>query len=41
MLNGANSRMISHITVKPVREKASKYTRTVYIIRRIRAHRLK
>ena len=41
MLNGANSRMVSHITGKSVREEASKYTRTVDIVRRIRARRLK
>ena len=40
MLNGDNSRMVSHITGKPVWEEVSRYTRTVNILRRIRAQRL-
>ena len=40
MLNGANSRMISHITKKTVREEASRRTRTFDVVRWIRARRL-
>ena len=41
MLNGANSRMVSHITGKSVWEEASRYTRTIDILCRIRARRLR
>ena len=41
MLNGANSLMVSHITGRPARVEASRYTRTVDIVRIIRARRLK
>ena len=41
MLNGANSRMVSHITGRSARVEASRYTRTVDIVRIIRARRLK
>ena len=40
MLNGANSRMISHVTGKSVRDEASRRTRTFDIVRWIRARRL-
>ena len=40
MLNGANARMISHITNKTVREESSRRTRTFDVVRWIRARRL-
>ena len=40
MINGANSRMMSHITGKSVKEEASKETRTFDVLRWIRARRL-
>ena len=40
MLNGSNSRMISHITKKTVREEASRRTRSFDIMMWIRARRL-
>ena len=40
MLNGANSRMMSHITGRTVREEASKESRTFDVLKWIRARRL-
>ena len=40
MLNGANSRLISHVTDKSVKEEASRKTRTFDIVSWIRARRL-
>ena len=41
MINGANSRMLSHITVKTAHEEARSETRTFDVVAAIRARRLK
>ena len=40
MLNGANSRMLSHITNRTIKEEANKETRTFDVISNIRSRRL-
>ena len=41
MLNGANSKMVSHVTGNSIREETSRATRTVDIVRIIRTRRMR